>query len=309
MVAGTIDTLVHERPGMNITRLDDNPIIHPGLDDSLGHNINGPSLVRAPGWVDRPLGRYYLYFAHHQGDHIRLAFADKLQGPWTVHPGGTVRLEQTPFDAHVASPDVHVLSGRQQVVMAFHGCYHQPRPQSTRFAVSDDGLAFRVLEPEWPATYWRVFPWDGAWYALAMPGRLLRSEDGLTGWVEGPQVVEPPQVDNPHSGMRHCAVRLQGHRLQVFYSRKGDCPERLVMTTMDLRPDWTRWRPGPVVEALRPETDWEGAAEPVGPSRSGAVHHRVHQLRDPALFEEDGTAYLLYSVAGEHGIAVARLDD
>jgi hypothetical protein len=37
---------------------------------------------------------------------------------------------------------------------------------------------------------------------------------------------------------------------------------------------------------------------PVGP---------VHELRDPAIYEEDGRLYLLYSVAGEQGIAIARL--
>ena len=40
-------------------------------------------------WVDRPLGRYYLYFSHHAGKFIRLAYADALTGPWKVHEGGT----------------------------------------------------------------------------------------------------------------------------------------------------------------------------------------------------------------------------
>ena len=31
------------------------------------------------------------------------------------------------------------------------------------------------------------------------------------------------------------------------------------------------------------------------------------QLRDPAIFAEEGRLYLLYSVAGEQGIAIARL--
>jgi hypothetical protein len=35
----------------------------------------------------------------------------------------------------------------------------------------------------------------------------------------------------------------------------------------------------------------------------------VHQLRDPAVYEEDGRTYLLYSVAGESGIAMAELFD
>jgi hypothetical protein len=61
-----------------------NPIIYPGmpgLEGARGENINGPSLLRVPEWVERPLGKYYLYFAHHQGAYIRMAYADELAGP------------------------------------------------------------------------------------------------------------------------------------------------------------------------------------------------------------------------------------
>jgi hypothetical protein len=33
----------------------------------------------------------------------------------------------------------------------------------------------------------------------------------------------------------------------------------------------------------------------------------VNQLRDPAIFEEDGRIYLLYAIAGEQGIAIGEL--
>ena len=40
----------------------------PEIDREHGFsNINGPSLVRVPEWVEDPLGKYYLYFAHHRG--------------------------------------------------------------------------------------------------------------------------------------------------------------------------------------------------------------------------------------------------
>ncbi|MCD6520797.1 MAG: hypothetical protein J7M05_12845 [Anaerolineae bacterium] len=61
---------------MRIERLSTNPIIHPGLDESIGSNINGPSLIRVPLWIKNPLGKYYLYFASHHGQYIRLAYAD-----------------------------------------------------------------------------------------------------------------------------------------------------------------------------------------------------------------------------------------
>ena len=73
---------------MRATRILDQPIIHAGMDDRIGTNINGPSLIRVPAWVTQPLGRYYLYFSHHKGTFIRLAYADDLKGPWKIHRPG-----------------------------------------------------------------------------------------------------------------------------------------------------------------------------------------------------------------------------
>ncbi len=80
---------------MRITarRIGNGPIIGPGLHPSIGENIQGPSLIRVPDWVAGRLGRYYLYFADHKGAHIRLAHADAVEGPWTVHRPGALRLD------------------------------------------------------------------------------------------------------------------------------------------------------------------------------------------------------------------------
>ena len=40
------------------TRLLNEPIIRPHMDDRMGSNINGPALVRVPDWVSDRLGRY-----------------------------------------------------------------------------------------------------------------------------------------------------------------------------------------------------------------------------------------------------------
>ena len=91
---------------MELKRFPQNPIIRPHMDDRMGENINGPSLIRVPDWIEAPLGNYYLYFAHHQGAYIRLAYADRLEGPWTTYAPGTLQLEQTPARSHIASPDL-----------------------------------------------------------------------------------------------------------------------------------------------------------------------------------------------------------
>ena len=64
-----------------VTRLTDGPIIVPNMDARMGSNIQGPSLIRVPEWIDDPLGNYYLYFADHRGTYIRLAYADEITGP------------------------------------------------------------------------------------------------------------------------------------------------------------------------------------------------------------------------------------
>ena len=70
---------------VKITRLVDGPIVHAGLHPSIGANIQGPSLIKVPTWVEDPLGKYYLYFADHKGSYIRLAYADEMTGPWRIY--------------------------------------------------------------------------------------------------------------------------------------------------------------------------------------------------------------------------------
>lgn len=288
---------------LTVKRLAGNPIITPKTDASIGTNINGPSLIKVPGWVEKPLGKYYLYFADHSGKYIRLAYSDTLQGPWKIHAPGTLQLSQSYFTDHIASPDVVVDDERQQIRLYYHGLTPEERMQHTRVAISKDGLNFTATkEPVGRGSaYWRLFKYDGWWYALAMPGKLFRSRDGLTPFEPGPQLFPagPTQVHN--------AVRVQGDRLDVFYTRAGDSPERILYSQVKLGADWKAWKPSEPQEALTPEKPWEGADLPLTAGRIGAVDRPIRALRDPALFQEGGRTYLLYAVAGESGIAIAEV--
>lgn len=84
-------------PAVQIERLLDAPIVTPQTHPSIGENIQGPSLIRVPEWVDNPLGKYYLYFADHKGSYIRLAYADEITGPWHIHPPGSLHLPESCF--------------------------------------------------------------------------------------------------------------------------------------------------------------------------------------------------------------------
>ncbi|NKB67190.1 MAG: hypothetical protein GKR89_09025 [Candidatus Latescibacteria bacterium] len=268
------------------------------MDGRMGANINGPSLIRVPDWIEQPLGRYYLYFGHHRGTYIRLAYADQLEGPWRTLEAGVLDLADSFCHGHLASPDVHVDHQQRQIRLYYHG--PQPgRGQVTRLALSADGLSF-VARPEiLGVSYFRVFQWQGWHYAMGMPGILYRSADGLGSFVEGPTLFS--------ANMRHCALKLTGDQLQVFYSNAGDCPERILVAGIDLAGDWTAWREGASVSVLEPETEYEGASLPLEPSSRGPINEPVRQLRDPGVFCEAGQTYLLYAVAGEQGLALARL--
>jgi hypothetical protein len=86
-------------------RLPEGPIIRHTMDARLQEeahrygyvNVNGPSLIRVPAWVENRLGGYYLYFAHHKGEFIRMAYADRLAGPWTVYSPGVLDLDASFF--------------------------------------------------------------------------------------------------------------------------------------------------------------------------------------------------------------------
>ena len=283
---------------MNVRRFASNPIIHLGSDVGLGGNINGPSLIQAPGWISRPLGRYYLYFAHHQGDHIRLAYSDNLEGPWRIYQPGTLRLEHSYCYNHIASPDVHVDETNRQVRMYYHGWVGE-EVQRTKVALSDDGIRFNARADNLGEPYFRLFRWGDHFYALAMPGIFYRSKDGLTRFEEGPTLFT---LD-----MRHSAVRVVGNEAEVYYTNAYDQPERILRSRIDLSRDWTQWTASEPEVVLEPEMKYEGVDLPQVPSARGAVMEPVRQLRDPAIYKVGESVYLLYSVAGEQGIAIAEL--
>lgn len=319
---------------IRVTRLTDAPIIGPDLHPSLGVNIQGPSLIRVPDWIENRLGAYYLYFADHKGSYIRLAYADDLAGPWRVHIPGSLHLARSGFlttppavspddlarfeaqyrargmaishdvlseitTPHIASPDVHVDAVNRRIVMYFHGLEGVGH-QVSRVALSPNGIDFTARPEVIGRSYMRIFHHDGMTYALTMPGTLSRSADGLGGFEAGPTLFNP--------NMRHAAVVKRNGALWVFWTQVGDAPERILLSRIGLEGDWQGWRDEPPVEVMRPERPWEGALAPVIPSVRSTAYGLVNQLRDPAIHEEDGVTYLLYAVGGESGIAIARVE-
>ncbi len=351
-----------EQSAFEVKRMPNNPIVRPGMDARMNEearhygyvNINGPSLIRVPSWVKNPLGKYYLYFAHHKGEYIRLAYADKLEGPWKIYGPGSLQLADSYFPTetagpgsamtalrsvwkryppsiawamtrvglaarkarterkskgihgseetrpHIASPDVLVDERNHEIRMYYHGMLEDSN-QMSRVAISGDGINFKARPDLLTTPYLRMFEYRDMFYGLSMPGLFCRSKDGLTGFEIRLGLLFGVN-------MRHTALLLRGSTLNIFWSRVGDSPERILCSTVDLSPkDWKKWKASDTFDIMRPKMKWEGADLPVEPSQRGEYPGRVHQLRDPAIFEENGRIYLLYSCAGEQAIAIAEL--
>lgn len=217
-----ISTGATSAEALQVIRLNDGePIItrkmfeQAGAPANDGMNINGPSLIKVPDWLKKsgkvahPDANYYLYFAHHQGKYIRLAWAKNIEGPWHLHAadkpegqrgvldlGKKSRIKLAPglvIQNHVASPDVIVDAQKRMIVMYFHAPTNVPgrtkNEQKTLVAVSRDGLDFNQVSSNSesfgirPVTlgtaYFRVFKWHGSVYAIGNRGLLYRAPDGL----------------------------------------------------------------------------------------------------------------------------------
>lgn len=314
---------------VSFIRFENNPIITPAaLPGPDGEDINGPSLIKVPDWVQNKLGTYYLYFAHHKGKYIRLAYADNLKGPWKIYKPGTLKVTETiggksPFPAeesvkhegaenesdgvqHIASPDVHINTATKEIVLYVHTPLEVKgkKGQYSIRAVSKDGLHFNADTTVLGESYFRVFEWKGNYYALGRSSFFWKSADGKSAFEKGPNPFT--KIQNP-STLRHSAVRVVGDSLWVFYSRVGDQPERILLSKIKLSNDWRQWSATPPIEVVAPEKEYEGGDLPVTASKGGLFYGKTRELRDPAVYVEGNKWYLLYSVAGEHGIAIGEL--
>lgn len=299
-----------------VERFLENPIIVPDMvpKDPVV-NINGPSLIRAPTWLPHRLGKYYLYFANHRGPSIHLAYADNLHGPWRMAPNdplsvfqvANVNQEMHDKKSHVASPDIFIDERNQKIRMYFH--FRLPElGHLSSVAESSDGLTFSVQPGSIGKTYLRHFVHNDWYYVVDKQGHLSRSKDGLTDFEKGPnQIFHMAHDPISTSYLRHTGLYLKRQTLQIFFSRINDTPESILWSTMTLDDDWRQWQLTPPRMILQPETIYEGIDLPNEPSQKGDAKGRQHQVRDPFIFEDDGELYLLYSVAGEYGIAIAKI--
>jgi hypothetical protein len=257
-------------------RLPGNPILQHTLDERLvaeaqryGYvNVNGPSLIRVPSWVENPLGRYYLYFAHHKGETIRLAYADRLEGPWSVYAPGVLELDESGFtteEPEEAGP-LRSLLDLWRVGTA-----------TELIALTRVGIA-------------------------ALEGRRTRKERGIAGSDETRPRIASPDVFVDHE-LREIRMYYHGlveRRLQM--SRVAVSPDGLRFRA---RPELIA---APYLRVLKRDGVFYGLAMPglLYRSEDGLTGFRVRprplfpaNTRHAALWAEGDTLYVFYTRVGD----------
>ena len=259
---------------IEVSRLLDQPIICPDQDNRIGNNINGPSLIKVPNWVADPLGRYYLFFAHHMGKYIRMAFADTIEGPWEIYTAGVLDLENSLFEtedisssdeipenrnlySHIASPDVHVDHDNQQIYMYYHGLLADA-DQQTRIAHSQNGLFFSARPGLLGPPYFRVFEYNSWVYAICWGGEVLRSNSWEGPFETGFVLPGITTSERPDRILRHCALLVRGKNLHLFFSCIDDQPEHILHTQIDLNQNWWSWKADTIESIIKPELNLGG---------------------------------------------------
>jgi len=336
LLVGTFLAGIVPETNVTVTRFPENPLITLHMSSTIGDNANGPSVIHVPNWVEHPMGRYYMYFAHHKGQFIRLAYADSLHGPWKIYEPGVLNVEDSAFYrpqpdpvnsppgfyTHIASPEIYLDEANKRIIMWAHGVWTEGRRwpedpaealrwarqngyyQYSQASVSKDGLHFKAQPTISRETYLRIFQHDGMFYAISRLGLLLRASGPLQEFRMG---------GNPFGGtrysksVRHTGLLKEGDVLHVFFSAIGDAPESILHTTINLAGDWTTWKVGEIQQILTPEASYECPDLPNEPSAVGEIHNPARQVRDPAVFEEDGKTYVFYTFCGEQGMAGAEI--
>ena len=323
----------------SIRPLNDSPIITPEmLPGNDGANINGPSLVRMPDHIPGVLGKYYCYFAHHNGEYIRLAYADSLAGPWTIYEPGVIPLASVPAfrqdRGHLASPDalwigetlyvyVHgMISAETYDELGLDPLDITTGGQRTALLTSQDGIHFSEATGILGSFYMRVFKQAASYYAIALGGQLLRADQGPDKpFTFGPVIPDSlfPRLrignaigsfdpkDNDRR-IRHVAIDEdpQGN-FWVYYTCSYEQPESIYRARLIISDNWQDWHLKDEVCIRRPSASWEGADLPKSISKNGPPHEPEHALRDPAIYREGDQVYVLWSVAGEQSIAIGQL--
>lgn len=284
------------------------------LPKVMSDNINGPSCLRTPNFIKNPLGKYLLYFAHHSGEFIRIAYSEDIFTGWKIldHKINNVSKE-TEFHDHVASPDVYVDNIEKSIYMFFHSRIKGSRKQQTFLSKSNDGINFALVKGDLNLPfYFRHVTIGTKTFAVTKGGNLYinmvspvaNTWRALNNVNTGKSNKEA--MHNSSGSIRHASLIYYMKIFIIFYSKIGDSPERIYAAKI-VENEKGLWLMSNEFEITRPELNFEGANLDIEASVAGPSLKEENALRDPYVMQDGEDYFLFYACAGESGIAVGKL--
>ncbi len=208
-------------------RLYDTPIISKFSDSNLIKDekkhgfisLASPTVVRVPKWIKKPLGKYYLYFSHHKGEYIKMAYSDSINGRWTIyndtilspknstlityrttqsnlkdvfnHNNSTetfALLSQLDFknnNTSVDSNDPHIASpeiiinNESKEIVIFFHGMVSGNIQKCKIAISKDGLNFNAKSKILTGPYLKLVEYKNSYLGISMSGVFYKFSKNL----------------------------------------------------------------------------------------------------------------------------------
>ncbi|MFY1593558.1 hypothetical protein [Micromonospora sp. WMMD737] len=222
--------------------------VRDAFDRPLRYNPTGefifPCVRGVYDKISGALGRYYLYYAPHDAPGgICLAYANRLEGPYTEYANNPVvdRVLPSTTVSHVSSPHVVWDAPTRQFYLYFHGENH-----TTRVARSADGVRFTDETPilstnlvpnTTETSYARVFEHSvagkGNRYVMVFMGaHTIRpgtrkifwgwSPNGWSGWQFSPNPLVSPSGDGLTDISAPHLVKRNGTAYVAYHGSSGN---------------------------------------------------------------------------------------
>ncbi len=161
-----------------------------------------PSVIRTEH-LDKPLGRYYLYYAPHNGPGgICLAYADRLEGPWQEYEANPIiRKDWPPHYAvsHVSGPEAIWNEQERKLFLYYHG-----ENNVTRLASGTNGIDFeyegapvtagmfdRISEASYARVFRYTLPGRDNRYIMLLMGNCQGTRNIYLAWSNDGRTWEP----------------------------------------------------------------------------------------------------------------------
>ena len=276
-------------------------------------NINGPTVVeyRVPIFSNSKF--YLMYFGHHKGKYIRVAWSFSPTGPFKRVPLARPLLIWNVFGerkGHVASPEVQKFGSKTYLFSHSPSRYFEPGKQITYMSRLWLGIFCSRAKPIALPPYARFFSFNGSVHAITNGADVIKFDpDSLevsSISVDKSPLLVPDLMDSVKR-VRHAQIVESMGLALCFFTRVGDAPERILVSKLESKSsDGAKF--SVPIELLRPTEDYEGTGQKIEPSKNGISRQSENALRDPFVAKFGNQHFLYYSTEGEKGIACAKLE-